>query len=81
MPHGPAALARAAEVPLVPVFALRTGSLRYRVIVRRPIEIERTADREADILRATQAVAKDIEWAIRLSPHSWYGWWPRWPDS
>jgi lauroyl/myristoyl acyltransferase len=85
LPHGVAALARAADVPLMPVFVVRLDRLRYRVIVRPPSRIARTADRDEDIAdatqalaAATQALADEIAWAFTRFPHSWFCWWPRW---
>jgi lauroyl/myristoyl acyltransferase len=72
LPPGPAALARAAEVPLVPAFTFRDARRRYRVVIARPIEVERSADRERDVRDATQRVAAEIEAAIRARPHHWF---------
>lgn len=71
-PVGPVALARAAGVPLVPVFTLREGRLRYRARVRPPIEVPRTADREADLRQALARYAAELEAAIRERPHQWF---------
>jgi lauroyl/myristoyl acyltransferase len=71
-PIGPPALARAAAVPLVPVFVFREGRLRYRVRVCRPIEVPATADREADLRAALGRFAGDLEAAIRERPHQWF---------
>ncbi|HEX5760797.1 MAG TPA: hypothetical protein VF121_16530, partial [Thermoanaerobaculia bacterium] len=71
-PVGPAALARAAGVPIVPVFVLREGRLRYRSRVRPPIEVPRTADREADLRQAVAGYAAELEGAIRERPHQWF---------
>jgi len=62
-PAGPAALARAAGVPMVPVFVFREGRHKYRVVIREPIV-------EPDM----QAVANEVEWAIREEPHQWFCW-------
>jgi lauroyl/myristoyl acyltransferase len=72
LPVGPAALARATGVPCVPVFSFREGRFRYRLIVREPIRVPRTADREADLGRAVDRMAAEIEWAIRQKPHQWF---------
>ncbi|MEN8164775.1 MAG: lysophospholipid acyltransferase family protein [Acidobacteriota bacterium] len=72
VPLGPAALARAARVPLVPVFIFRDGRARSRVSIRQPIEVERTADRTRDLQTAMQKVTTEIEGAIRFRPHQWF---------
>lgn len=71
-PEGPVALARAADVKLLPVFVLREGRLRYRAAFRRPISVPRTADRTADLTAAVRRVAIEVEWAIREEPYQWF---------
>ncbi len=72
LPAGPAALARAAGVPLLPVFCFRTGRRRYRMAIRPPIDPAVTEDRERDFQTTARAVAKEVEWAIRQRPHQWF---------
>jgi KDO2-lipid IV(A) lauroyltransferase len=79
LPPGPAALARIAGVPLLPVFVLREGRRRYRVVFRPPIRAPRTGDRDADLAATMQRVAAEIEWAIRRAPHQWFCFRTLWP--
>lgn len=72
MPVGPAALARAAGAPLLPVFVFREGRLRYRCSIRRPIEVPHTADRCADVTQAVQRFAAELESAIAHRPYQWF---------
>ncbi len=72
LPIGPAALARAAEVKLVPVFVFREGRLSYRCAIRPPIAVARTADKSADIATATGRFAAELEAAIRSRPYQWF---------
>jgi lauroyl/myristoyl acyltransferase len=72
LPVGPAALARAAEVPILPVFNFRDGRFRLRSVARPPIHVARTAYREADVAAAVHRLAAEIEWAIRRRPHQWF---------
>lgn len=72
LPTGPAALARAAHVPILPVFNFRDGRFRVRSVARAPICVPRTADRDADIAGAMHRLATEIEWAIRQRPHQWF---------
>ncbi len=72
LPTGPAALARAAGVPILPVFNFRDGRFRVRTVVRAPIHIDHTADRESDVTGAMRRFATEIEWAIRQRPHQWF---------
>jgi len=79
LPTGPAALARSAEVPLVPIFVLREGRRSYRIDIAEPIEIVRTRNREADVAAAMRAVAAEIERVIRGAPHQWFCFRELWP--
>jgi lauroyl/myristoyl acyltransferase len=72
MPVGPAALARAAEVPLLPVFVFREGRLRYRCAIRPPIQVARTSNRQADVEEAVLKLAAELQWAIGYRPHQWF---------
>lgn len=72
LPVGPQSLARAAGAELVPVFSFREGRYAYRVVVRPPITVARTRDRDADVADAVQRLAAEIEWAIRRAPHQWF---------
>lgn len=74
LPPGLAALARAAGAPLVPVFVFREGRRDYRIVLREPIEVGRTDDKQRDIAQATDRVAAECERAIRLRPHHWFCW-------
>jgi KDO2-lipid IV(A) lauroyltransferase len=72
LPIGPQSLARATGAALVPVFSFREGRYAYRVVVRPPIPVQRTRDRDADVADAVQRLAAEIEWAIRRAPHQWF---------
>ncbi|HVT16557.1 MAG TPA: lysophospholipid acyltransferase family protein [Thermoanaerobaculia bacterium] len=72
LPIGPAALARAAGVPLVPAFVFREGRRRYRVVIRPPIDVPATADRQGDLAAALHRFAGDLQWAIAHRPHQWF---------
>jgi lauroyl/myristoyl acyltransferase len=72
LPIGPAALARAAGVPILPVFNFREGRFRMRIVARAPFHVARTGDRHADIASAVQRLASEIEWAIREQPYQWF---------
>ena len=72
LPIGPAVLARAAGVPILPVFVFREGRLRYRCVLREPIRVPHTADRTADLETAAQRFATDLQSAITHRPHQWF---------
>jgi lauroyl/myristoyl acyltransferase len=81
LPAGPAVLARAAEVPLIPVFAIREGRRRYHVVMTAPIDVPRTRDRNADLAAAMRRVAIEVEAAVRRAPHQWFVFRELWPKN
>jgi len=72
LPIGPAVLARAAGVSIVPVFVFREGRLRYRCSIRPPLQVPHTADRTADLEDAARAFAAELQAAIVHRPHQWF---------
>jgi len=79
LPVGPAALARAAGVPIVPVFVIRCGRRRYRCDLRQPIYVPSSADRQRDFDDANRAVAAELESAIARTPFQWFCFRRLWP--
>jgi len=79
-PGGPAILARAAEVPLVPVFVFRIARRHYTVEIGDPIAVERAGPREAAVAVATERIGREIENAIRRAPHQWFCFRRLWND-
>jgi lauroyl/myristoyl acyltransferase len=80
LPSGPAALARTAGVPMLPVFALREGRRRCRVVFGPPVFVPRTGDRAADFALAMGQIAAEVERAVRRAPHQWFVFRELWPD-
>jgi lauroyl/myristoyl acyltransferase len=72
VPVGPLALARAAGVPILPVFVFREGRLRYRCSLRPPIRVGSTGSRQGDLEEAQQRFAAELEWAISHRPYQWF---------
>lgn len=81
VPVGPVALARAAEAKIQPVFVFRQGRLSSRVVVRDPIVVAKTDDVDRDLAEALQAIAREVEWAIREEPFQWFCFRRLWPDA
>jgi len=71
-PAGPFALAMAARAPIYPVFIVRTGRRRYRVIAYPPIEVVPSRDREAAFAQALDAWRAVLEEVIRKWWFSWF---------
>lgn len=72
LPSGPAALARVADSPMLPVFAIRVGRRRYRLVFGSPIEVARTEDRRRDVAEGMRRAGAEVEAAIRRAPHQWF---------
>jgi lauroyl/myristoyl acyltransferase len=72
VPAGPFALAMAARVPIYPVFVIRAGRRRYRLLTAEPIEIVRSRDRDADFARAVAAWTATLERLVREHWQQWF---------
>jgi predicted LPLAT superfamily acyltransferase len=71
VPAGPFALALAARAPIYPVFVVRRGRRRYRLVTFEPIEVVRGADRDAAFAAAVAKWTATIE---SLIGETWYQW-------
>jgi predicted LPLAT superfamily acyltransferase len=77
LPAGPFALAMAARVPIFPLFIVRRGRRRYRLLACRPIRIERTSrKRDDDLRRAIDAWTSELEPVIRKAWYQWFAFEP-----
>jgi predicted LPLAT superfamily acyltransferase len=72
LPAGPFALAMAARVPIYPLFIVRMGRRRYRLIVGKPIEVVRTRDRAEAFQRAMNDWTRELETVIRTLWFQWF---------
>lgn len=79
LPVGPAVLSRTVGVPMIPIFAIREGRRRFRLVFRPPITAPRTRNRDADLWDATTQLARDIEYGIRRAPYQWFVFRALWP--
>ena len=71
-PTGPFALAMAAQAPIYPVFIVRTGRRRYRVIAYPPITVPSTRDRQAAFSEALESWRVLLEEVIGKWWFSWF---------
>jgi predicted LPLAT superfamily acyltransferase len=78
LPAGPLALARQSAVPLLPVFALRTGRRAYRVLLGEPVAVDQGAG-AGELQRAAERFTAQLETVIRRRPHQWFVWRELWP--
>jgi len=81
VPAGPFALAMAARVPIYPVFVVRMGRRRYRLITSRPIEITRSRNRDDDFARAAAQWMTELEDVVRVCWYQWFTFEPYWPET
>jgi lauroyl/myristoyl acyltransferase len=73
LPSGPFALAMATGAPIYPVFVIRMGRRRYRLLSCPPIRCRRTTrDREKDLADAVGAWTAVLEQTIRDYWYQWY---------
>jgi lauroyl/myristoyl acyltransferase len=80
VPAGPFALAMAARVPIYPVFVIRAGRRRYRLLTAEPIEIVRSRDRDADFARAAAAWTATLERVVSEHWQQWFTFEPYSPE-
>ena len=70
-PSGPAIFSVKTGAPILPMFVLREGKFNRTLVIKRPIEIERTTDEKKDIERLTVLFTKVIEEMVRQYPSQW----------
>src|SRR5262249_42821839 len=71
-PAGPFALAMASKAPIFPMFIVRTGRRRYRVIAYPPITVTASRDRQAVFAQALDSWRAILEDVIRTWWFSWF---------
>jgi len=75
---GPAVMALRTGAPIIPIFNVRQGSNKHKVIIGAPIQFEISGDQERDILTVTAKITKVIENFIRKYPTHWWWFHNRW---
>ena len=72
LPIGPFVLSLVSETPIYPLFIVRTGYRKYKIIAREPIVCARnTGSRDEVIAKAMQQWAKVLQEITR-------SYWPHW---
>lgn len=69
---GPAVLARLLDCPVLPIFLVPVGGDHWAVEIGLPLELAWSDDKEADILRVTQAFMATIENVVRQHPEHFH---------
>jgi phosphatidylinositol dimannoside acyltransferase len=77
LPAGPFALAMAARVPIYPLFVIRRGRRRYRLVTCAPITVERRSrTRDQDLQSAVDQWATELERVIAPAWRQWFAFEP-----
>jgi predicted LPLAT superfamily acyltransferase len=76
LPAGPFALSMAARVPVYPLFIVRLGRRRYRLVVGEPFDVRRTRDRAEAFEAAVSRWSRELEVAVRQGWFQWYTFQP-----
>ncbi len=72
-PAAPVVFAQRTGAPLVPMYIIREGRKRHRLIIEPEIPLVNTGDKEQDLITNTQRLTKVIEKYVRKYPSQW--WW------
>jgi phosphatidylinositol dimannoside acyltransferase len=78
-PAGPFHLAHAAGVPVVPGLVIRTGWLRYRMVVGPPLRLDPSQPRDVAVLEALTKAVSFLEDHLRGWPSQWLNFFEIWP--
>lgn len=80
LPGGPATLALRTGAALLPTAVYFEGRRGHRGVIRPPVPCERTGSFRDDVVRVTQALARELEAFIRGAPEQWHLMQPNWPS-
>ena len=75
---GPAVMALRTGAPIVPIFNVRQGANKHKVIIGPPVQLEISGNQEKDILVVTARITKVIEEFVRQYPTHWWWFHNRW---
>jgi len=71
LPSGPFVLSLVSETPVYPLFIVRTGNRKYKIIARQPIVCVRSASRDETVTRAMQQWTEVLQEITK-------SYWPQW---
>jgi len=75
---GLAVMALKSGSPVLPVFMIRNGFYKHRLLIRKPLQLIDTGDINGDILANTQLFNHTLESIIREYPDQWFWIHRRW---
>jgi len=77
-PAGPALLAYKTGAPIVPMAIVRKNKNKYKIIIKPPVELAFSENREKDMTDVTQRCTQVLEAIIREYPDQWLWMHERW---
>ncbi|MDH5174724.1 MAG: lysophospholipid acyltransferase family protein [Elusimicrobiota bacterium] len=75
---GPAVMALRTGAPVVPIFNVRQGVDKHKVIIGPTVEFEISGNQDKDVLTVTAKITKVIEEFVRRYPTHWWWFHNRW---
>ncbi|PIU41772.1 MAG: hypothetical protein COS99_03680 [Candidatus Omnitrophica bacterium CG07_land_8_20_14_0_80_42_15] len=79
--HGPISFALKTDATVLPTFIVREKGPYHRIIIERPIQVDKTENREKDVAHGLQKFAKTLEFYIRQRPEQWLWVHKRWKST
>ncbi|WP_276956099.1 lysophospholipid acyltransferase family protein [Jonquetella anthropi] len=76
--RGPALISLLAGVPVLPLYALRLGPFRYKVVLEEPLAVDEKLSKEEKIAALTEAANRSVEQLVRRYPEQWFWFHRRW---
>jgi KDO2-lipid IV(A) lauroyltransferase len=75
---GLAVMALKSGAPVLPVFMIRDGFQKHRLLIQKPLELIQTGDMKRDVEANTQLINHTLESMIRQYPDQWFWIHRRW---
>jgi lauroyl/myristoyl acyltransferase len=76
LPNGPFVLGLVAQVPIYPLFIARAGCRRYQIIVREPIRLANSGQREQEIARGVTEWCEVLQEIVASRWEQWFAFEP-----
>ena len=64
--------------PVLPLYLLRNGIGKYRLVIKEPLELTQTGDVKNDVVANTELINRSLEGMIRQYPDQWFWVHRRW---
>jgi len=84
LPAGPYLLAAQFSVPILFVFAVKTGYKKYRVKLSKPTVVKRVRDKdkqEIEVQNAALNFSSQLEDIIKSYPYQWFNYYDFWKEA